>query len=516
MEVLVYRVLRQQMFAALVLIILVAAPTVHAQDEPEPEEVREDITAQPGTPITFYGHLFEHDRPMPINTQFPDGEDDYSIGFAQPCGTPPPLPDGTLEQIPSIPQVGKLYPSCDEYEGNEMFFYSTAGFVQAKSREEFINNGRHEQLHNERGQTKDIFLDTDQPASGVIYMSADFHGWLVLLCDVACWNWDPGYFEDWSVEGWIWSVPLGDYQADPSSAPDMDAIRDRSAEDLVPIAYGRSEPKTMASFDPTLPAEPLCGGPCQTVHDFPIDYEWDPDFVASGGVVPKEHDLVFEFEWSQYTDGQEYIASTHVAGTLWNVNGGEDYPNRVVLPVRNPLDVELVFPNFIHDKLVILSVINTPWGSYDIDTDETRLTIHDADGNVVPIDEDTIQGGVETSVSHAGHYMPIEGQWIWDFQEQGLEPGDYTVTVETINFQHSATASTSASFTIDKEGKGTATSSGRSGLQTFDDSITDVDPDEADEELKEATADSKDSPAVGVLGVLAVAAVAVAVRRSRR
>lgn len=486
---------------AVTLLLLLGAQGAQAQEETEEE--RQAIEDEPGVPITFYGHVFNNGRanPMPLNTQYPAGEEDYSIGLGGGCGAAPPQPDDSAD--------------CESWAGNEEFFYTTAGFVQVKSREEFLNNGGYEQLHNERGQTKDIFFDTSQPVTASLYMSADFHGWPVFACAYMCWNWDPGYFEDWVVEAWLWKAPLGDHGSAASEAPNMGEIANRQLGTL--MAHGKTEPTDLISFDETIPADALCGGPCTTVQEFPVELAWDDGFTSSGGIVPKEEDFILEFEWYQETDGQKYIRGSGPVGIVWNLNGGEDYPNRLTLPVRNPLDVELVFPKFVHDKLVILSVINTPWGSYDVDQAATTLTVTDADGREVSIQEGTLTGGLDRSVSHAGHYRPIEGTWVWDYQAQDLAPGSYSVTVETTNFQHSYTTATTADFTITAEGTGGDTRSGRSGLQSFQEDVTEgvgsaVEGEETEQELDAATGEDKDSPAPGLFLVTGLL-VAVAARR---
>ncbi|HLF15959.1 MAG TPA: hypothetical protein VI796_00790, partial [Candidatus Thermoplasmatota archaeon] len=420
--------------------------------------------AQPGTDITFFGHIFGHGAglPMPMNTQFPEGESDYSIGQADGCGTPPPAPDGTLEQVPQDPILGAGgQDSCETWDANTQFWYTTAGFVQVKSYEEFTESGGYTLFHNERGMTKDVYFDTSKNPVYTYYMSADFHGWLVTLCDAVCWNWDPGMFQDWVVEAWVWHASLGEWSADPSVPPDLTPVVNRDPAAVL-MAHGKTEPFDMTSLDPTLP------GGQQTVWPFTAEMAWDPAFAASGGVVPYVDNLIVQFRWYQETDGQKYILGVLTAAPNWNVNSGEDYPANVVLPVRNPMDVELVYPRFVHDKLVVLSVINTPWGSYDIDRDITRLIVKDEAGNAVPVEPQyLVSSSLDNSVAHGGHYKPINATWVWDYRGQGLEPGDYTVTVETTNFQHSYTTSTTGTFSINSQGLGAGAAAGRSGLESF-------------------------------------------------
>ncbi|HJQ93268.1 MAG TPA: hypothetical protein VJ874_03160, partial [Candidatus Thermoplasmatota archaeon] len=392
------------------------------------------------------------------------------------------------------------------------------GFVQVKTAEEW--GGDYGLFHNERGLTKDIYIDTSKTARGLYHMSADFHGWPVAACVAACWNWDPGTFQDWTVEATIWHASLGDLHSNASDEPDISEVVGRGAG-AYKVANGVSPSIDMMSFDSTVP---VVGG--KTVWPFHINFTWDPDFMATGGRIPKENNLIVEWEWYQLTEnpagGQNlYITGTNALGIVWNVNSGEDYPSHVVLPVRNPLDVELVYPQFIHGKLVVLSVINTPWGSYDIDPARLSLVVRDSSGNPVPFKDGTLQQVLEQSVAHAGHYQPIKPTWVWDYAAQGLKPGDYTVTVEIPNFQHSVLASTEASFTIQEDGAGTATE-GRSGLQTLKGNLhaghegTAADPNAPGNATGGADdGGSKDSPSLAVAPALA-ALVALALLRRRR
>jgi hypothetical protein len=435
---------------ACAVILATCIPAALAQDPPAADatQTREDILKQDGQKITFYAHIFAHDRnsPMPMNTQFPSGEQDYSIGQALGCGNPPPLPAND---------------ECMTTDYNSQFWYTTAGFVQVKSLEEFTG---YDLFHNERGMTKDVYVDTALNPVSTYYMSADFHGWVTTLCVTLCWNWDPGMFQDWVVESWMWHAPTGALHMNASEEPDMTAVDQRTA-DAVLMAHCKTEPIDMVSLDPTVPTGE------KTVWPFPCEMTWDEAFKATDGKVPLTSNLIMEYRWYQETANptggtNKYIPGAGAPVPNFNVNSGEDYPANVVIPVRNPIDVELVYPQFIHNKLVILSVINTPWGSYDIDPALITLTIQDKSGNVITPAPGTLQQVLEQSVAHSGHYQPIKPTWVWDYQAQGLAPGDYSVTVGVTNFQHSVKTETTALFAVNKDGSG-ETQEGRRGIQTL-------------------------------------------------
>ena len=444
-----------------------------------------------------------------MNTQFPTGEADYSIGQADGCGTPPPAPAGTFEQ--ETPIVGAFKDSCETWTANTQLWYTTAGFVQVKTGEEW--GGDYSLFHNERGMTKDVFVDLSQKPVSTYYMSADFHGWLVALCTAMCWNWDPGMFQDWVVESWMWHAPTGELHMSASEEPDLSAVTGAN-KTAVLMAHGKTAPMDMVSLDPTIPTGQ------QTVWPFVSEMEWDPAFAATDGSVPLTSNIIMQFRWYQETDGQKYILGVYTAAPNWNVNSGEDYPANVVIPVRNPIDVELVYPQFIHDKLVLLSVINTPWGSYDIDPALIKLTVKDSSGNPVAFKDGTLTQVLEQSVAHSGHYMPVKPTWVWDYKAQGLEPGDYSVTVGVTNFQHSVSTETTGLFTINADGSG-ETQEGRSGIQTLQGNLheghegTAADPNAAPTTTSAPLTSTEESPGLA-LPLVAAALAFLAVLRRRK
>ncbi len=484
---------------AVVAALLLTGVVVSGQPAQQREaQARDEILRQEGTYITFYAHPFDvgRDVPMPMNTQFPDGEDDLSRGYGGACGPDP---------------SGEGVSTCDDYALNEHYFYTTAGFVQVKNADEFSAVG-YGAFHNERGQTKDIFIDTSKPIATTYYMSADWHGWLVLFGEAGmAWNWDPGVFKDWVVESRVWHGSLGDQHSAASEAPDMTGVAARDAAFTL-VAEGRVGPQDIMSFGPNVPA---VGD--QTVWPFDAELAYSDEFLASGGIIPSTDDLIWEVEFFQETEGERYIASE---GTVtWNVNSGEDYPLNMQLPVRNPMDVELVYPRFVHNQLVVLGVINTPWGSYDIDHQATRLVIRDAKGAEVPFLDAHVESDLDVSVAHAGHYQPITATWILDYQAQGLAAGDYTATVETQNFQGSYKTSTTAAFTIEDAGGGQG-QAGRSGLRSGGPSDAQLAPSTAPP-AQPATdaqpiAEGESSPGFSIAGALLVLAVSLLAFLRRR
>ncbi|HUR70141.1 MAG TPA: hypothetical protein VM370_12930, partial [Candidatus Thermoplasmatota archaeon] len=402
------------------------------------------------TDVTFYGHIFTTGRgsPMPMNTQFPAGEADLSQGIVgHTCG---------LSPAPIDTPVGSTGEDCEADPANEAWLYTTAGFVQIKNQNEFD----YSKLHNERGLTKDTSLDTGRDITATFYMSADAHGWPIAACQpgmphdvpwpVPCWNWDPGYLSQWQVEATVYTGILGDYGGAADTQPDIGAAFD--AGKLVPLATGVSKPQDVQSLEAT-------GNP--TVWKFDINLG-----KPVRDVIKKEESYVVRFQWwSVKPDGSHRVLPEV---DVWNVNSGQFFPPTIVLPVKGAFNVEMVVPQFVYGKLVILGIMNTPWGSYDVDQDSIQLTITNAKTGAT-FEPKAIERLADFSVAHGGHYKPVNVTYVWDFAADKLPPGDYDVTVTASNYQGSASSACTGSFTLLSGGNAGAVKAGECGVRTISD-----------------------------------------------
>ncbi len=392
-----------------------------------PATAQVDESTGPTTMVTMYGHTFLTQRgsPQPMNTEFPAGEEDISRGYSgHNCGTDP---SGTAGAS-----------TCEDDTGNELWFYSTAGFVDITEFSEFS----YDQVHNERGLTKDIIFDTSKNIKGTVFMSADLHGWLLAFCadyppeDIPwpmwCWNWDPGHLPQWQVEATVYAAVLGEYGGEANTPPPI--AQSYEAGEMEVIAQGLSTPIDITSLE-------FAGNP--TV--WQIDIDLGTPLVKT---MAKEKSLVVKFQWWSLQGGNPIIIPE---AHSWNINGGEFYPPHVILPVKNAFDVELVVPQFVHDKLVLLGIINTPWGSYDVDPESVSVTFAKKGGNEV--EARSIEKLADYSVAHGGHYKPVNVTWVWDYKADKLAPGTYVATVSGENYQHSAKAECSGTFTVLEGGK---------------------------------------------------------------
>ncbi|MHB8604485.1 MAG: hypothetical protein ACYDCK_04450 [Thermoplasmatota archaeon] len=400
-------------------------------------------TARPTSFITFYGHVFGTGlaSPMPSNTQFPVGEGNYGISAADEC-----------TDSPAAAAIG----DCESDPNNKLALYSTPGFVQIANAAEFNAKGGYQALHNEHGSTKDIVLDASQHIKATVFTSIDYHGWDVgggaTLCpvdtpeDVGCpypyWGWDPGIALDAETHAKFYYAVLGDYGAAAGERPPIDTA----------LASGKATLVAEGVVGPQQVENGLPGAP--NVIKWSIDL--GPPKVA---VIPKEANFFMIFQYDQNGAAGEY--GTQDTFRQWS---GEYFPPSYTLPVKNAFDVERVTPAFLYGKLALAGVINTPWGSYDVDPAATRLAVTNAQGaDVTPEHIDLL---ADYSVAHGAHFKPVNVTFVWDYLADKLPAGSYTATISAGNHEGSAHAQCSATFTIGENGApGTATP-GLCGQQT--------------------------------------------------
>ena len=434
------------------LLALVPVTMVSGQLAPETSEV------------TFYGHIFGtgYGGPMPANTEKPIGEANYGLGSYDWC-----TPAGNAQNLLVPTPNGEVGCGPDD-SNNKVVLFSTAGFVDVRDRAEFLQNGGYALLHNERGQTKDITLDPSRSITATIYLTLDLHAWTVggtphgTNCigthppDVPClypyWGWDPGTQPDFVMEATLMSASLGAHGGNASDAPPIEqAIRSGEAQ---VIATGRVGPETVTNGLPGYP----------NALEFTVDL--GPPQITT---IPRDQDFFLVYSFYSETSGTQWGHAS------WRVWSGEFFPPTFTLPVTNAFEVERVIPNFAHGRLALLGVMNTPWGSYDVDPKSVELTVEGPSGSFVE-PRHMVRFG-DFSVAHGGHYLPVNVTWIWDYQADRLAPGTYTVTVSAQNFQHSAQASCSATFELEAAANGRlrpgAVEEGVCGTQTASDDFLD-------------------------------------------
>lgn len=401
--------------------------------------------------VTFYGSVFGSGlfEPMPMNTIFPYGEENYGTGYLAQCGPSP------------------VTASCEEASWNKLALYSTAGPVQVEDRTEFMQEGAWAQLHNERGQGTEIQLDQDEPVTATVYFTYSLHGWPRnwandegtnciyphpenVPCAWPNWRWHPGAFPNVVMDATLYGADLGEMHANASNPP---PVEDRilSGEARV-IAEGQWGPSMVVHGLPEFP------------HAAEANIDLGPPQVPT---IKANEDFVLVF--SSYLESADQ-AYNYGSPLRWY--SGEFYPPSMELPVENAITVEQVLPFFAHQQVGILSVVRIPWGSYDVADEDIKFGIQGPDGRPIDLDPENVRDiPIEQSLAHGGHYKPVNKTIVWGYKRADAEPGEYQVTVEATNLQGSASHACTATFTLERDVDGALvageTEPGRCAEQTI-------------------------------------------------
>lgn len=429
--------MRRRWLSVLVALALIAAPLasllsdggVRAQSSgSDTDQARETDR------VTFYGSVFGSGlfEPMPANTIFPAGQENYGTGYLAQCGPSPATA------------------SCEQASWNKLGLYSTAGPVAVEDRTEFMQEGGWAQLHNERGQLTAIELDQDEPITATVFFTYSLHGWPRNTVNgegtnciyphpenVPCvwpnWRWHPGAVPNVVMEATLYAADLGELHANASQPPPVEEkVLDGDAR---VIATGQWGPNMVTHGLPGFP------------HAVQANIDLGPPQSAT---IEANEDFILVFNSYMETGGQQY---NYGSPLRWY--SGEFYPPSFELPVKNAITVERVMPFFAHEKAAILGVISIPWGSYDVTDEDITFELTGPDGRPVALDPDNLREvPIEQSLAHGGHYKPVNKTIVWDYQGAGAEPGEYEVTVEATNLQGSATHACTATFTLEQDGQG--------------------------------------------------------------
>lgn len=432
--------MKRVLLLTLALALTTVPATVTAQEDASAPKSGTDV-------VTFYGHLFGHGlaSPQPSNTEAPIGESNYGLGTFEWCT---PAASYTL---------GALAPrqeGCEESPLNRIALFSTAGFVDVDTPSEFTQEGGYGLLHNERGQTKDIHLDTSQKIHATLFGTVDFHSWSVgagnvygtncagphapnVPCLYPYWGWDAGIQPNFVVEATLYQADLGSRTNSSSAPPVQEAIQSGDAEIIAQGQWGPSNVMT------GLPGAP-------NAQQFDVDLG-----TPQMSTISKDNDFFMTYRVYSTTPAGEVSPHTF---RWWS---GEFFPPSYEMPVENAFAVERVIPNFANGKLAILGIVNTPWGSYDVDSESVDLEVQGPQGSVTP---QAIDRFASFSVAHGGHYEPVNVTWIWDYRRDQVATGEYTVTVSASNYQGSASAECQATFTIERNDGGLVPGSVEEGV----------------------------------------------------
>lgn len=362
--------------------------------------------------VVLYGHVFDLLNAVPINIQRPSPNcDSLARGFTS---TPPVEPYWSF---------------------NRISLFSSPGFVEYNQ-----NDCDSPRLHPERGLTSDVNVAQDVDILGYWYMSAD-------MFEVNAIGLNTG------GQG-----PLPHMGVLPCLTVRMELHTQRfvgqgellaagqTTKTVVSTPYGQGINEELPIPQPPCPSDQDPGGVMNAteVTEFKIN-------LGQISREIREHEgFVVGVQWWFHDMGDPDWSQDKVYHREWNLHTGPDYPNRIVLAVEDSVRVERVQPQLFDGKIYIHSVLNSPWGSYDVDTQNIRVQVFDENGNEVADHTSAHMADpiLRYSVDHDGHFKPVNATFPWDFEQEGLEPGDYTIRVTVTNWQHTHDAYREAGFTI--------------------------------------------------------------------
>ncbi|MBW3584124.1 MAG: hypothetical protein KY455_13620 [Euryarchaeota archaeon] len=411
--------------------------------------------------VVLYGHVFDLLNAVPINIQRPiPGTDPIARGFS---GSPNAEPYWDL---------------------NQLTLYSSPGFVEYKS-----DPLAEPRLHPERGLTDDVKMSKDVGIIGYWYLSADFD-------EVSVAGGDPVVNTDAGVM--------------PCLTVRMVLQAGRVYDGREPLASG-STTKTIVSADAA--GDKRAG---ETGHTHPCPNsdgiisepskvtEFKVEMEPASGDIPKIQGFLVHVEWYQFDPANDPDRNQKVGQHQWNLHAGDQYLNRVLFPVKNGVRIDEVRPQFFDNKIYIHGVFNSPWGSYDVDTGSIIVRVLNAAGEEVAnsLTSASIEDPIlRYSVDHDGHFKPVNATFPWNFKDDDLPPGEYTIEVSTMNWQHTAAAVKTGKVIIGSSAK---------EVKTFDSS--------GEEQINaDGSKVNEESPATPVLvpGVLLGLLAFAALRRRR-
>jgi len=191
------------------------------------------------------------------------------------------------------------------------------------------------------------------------------------------------------VEATLYHADLGDRTNSSQAPPVQEALENGAATE---VAHGQWEPDQVMNGLP--------GAPPATQFEINMG-------AAQTDTIPKGDDFFLVYDSFQDLEGENQCMDCPVRRY-----SGECFPLKFTLPVENAFTVERVIPNFANGQLALLGILNTPWGSYDVDTDSVDLSIEGPNAAVNPTE---IQRFSDLSVAHDGHFEPVNVTWIWDY-----------------------------------------------------------------------------------------------------
>lgn len=391
--------------------------------------------ANESTPVTLYFHINGF-QDFPINTQPPEDFASDGVGRDLSGLTSTCLPEGTPNQLRG--------------DFHTFYGYSSPGYVQY---DELDKNGTI-RVHEERGLAADVKINSAIEGTLYWYLVADF-GQRGAELDI------PVIVPQVKVAA---TMRTGDEVGLGDSAYNSGSI----------ISQGISAAQDM------LP-DPSAEGP--VIYEFQVPMTFESDLIPEKEAFNVRVDIMMD------------VPNCNEAGSalmpgLVDVYTAKDHRPRMDMEIMNPVYVEYVHPQISGDRLIIHAGFGSPWGNYDVDETPGGIEVT-MNG---PSEAKSLRRAavVQRTHVHNHHFEPVDVTYVWPFESDGAELGEYEIDVLVWNDQR--TGSSKGSAVIDLES--------RTGLDAQGNEV-------GEEQLDE----SEDAPFVGVLPILALLGFALRRRK---
>jgi hypothetical protein len=366
--------------------------------------------------VVLYGHPFDLNNIMYINVQRPPSYlEDLSRGLTGAPG------------VEAVTGRGS----------NEFTLASSPGFVEYRGPD--VDPG----LHPERGLTADVELASDVDIFGYWYLSADFDEFSPLGIDKIPDNSpvEPGADPSYGIM--------------PCLTVRMVLQEGRHFGNGEILAEGRTTKTIVTGMhlegtgNPGIPDHPCADGHTAEV-DINDVIEFEVNLGKASGAISAAQGFIVFVHWWNHAPGSPNNPDK-VYMHQWNLRSGSEYMPRIVVPLANPIWFEgPVRPQFFDGKLFFRGTINSPWGSYDVDTGNIKVEVFDANG--APVAMNNLEEPIlRYSVDHDGHFKPVNAAFPWDFRADNVPPGEYTVRMTAMNWQWTGEASREARIIIHED-----------------------------------------------------------------
>lgn len=357
--------------------------------------------------ILYAHYLTDILQQAPLNTQFPnpDREIDLDRGFT----------------MPTVYVAQEGAPCC-KFPNNEFKLFSTAGLI------EYLPDGFR--VHQEPGLAEPVEI---VPIDGEYvylywYMSPEI-GPQSVAAD------RPGVVPALGVYA---KMNLGRFPSDDSRLLIAEGDTGSGYQSETPFADNQ------CSECVTLVTRP---GESDPVYEFKVPLKLErttiPD-VRDPAFSDKEKGYVLQV--IPYQLEQEKVRVTQAD---WRLRTGPEYAPRLVLDVDQPLVTKSTRIHTFAEGLFFRWSFNSVWGTYDVDVNSLDIRI-DGPKKLGPAELELVK--IKYSFDHDGHFKPINVTWRYDFVNQPLPAGEYTVSAMVHNLQDTYMLDWTDTFTVDAQG----------------------------------------------------------------